>query len=725
MRNTEWIEKAEGRHTLTEAESKQLLKAYGVPVVPETVVYDEKEVGGAAEALGFPVVLKGIAAGITHKTEQGLVRLWLNDPARVTEAAKEMARKVGERLEGFLIQPQLTGKRELVAGLFHDPQFGPVIMFGIGGVFTEALQDVTFRTAPLTRADASEMIHEIRSKALLEDYRGEKAVNREQLLDTLTGLSDVAAAHPDIAEIDINPLIVSSEGELVAADALVVLNKTEQEKISHPPIDPYDLGALFHPKSIAFVGASATLGKWGHILFANTVSGGYEGEIYLVNPKGGTIAGRPVYPSVTDIPHKIDLAVVTVPAGHLFDLIPQFEEKGIKGMLLITSGFSETGADGRQAEEELVQKARAAGILILGPNTMGICNPHVRLFCVPTHARTPAGSTALVSQSGNLGVQLLSFAERQGLAMRAFSGSGNEAMITIEDYIDAFEKDDLTRTVVLYIESVKDGRRFLESASRVSRKKPIIILKGGCTDAGARAASSHTGAMASDARIFEAACRQGGIVMADHPMELLDLSAVFSSLPLPKGNRVAIMTLGGGWGVVAADLCAKYGLEVPMLTPEMITRFDEMLPPYWSRSNPVDLVGERDTRLPVLGLEELLKWEGCDAVINLGIYGRRISMARLAESVSVADPNYSKAFLEVAKQQMNDFDSAYVGHVVRLMEVHEKPVLGVSLVTEDDRTLYNVPGSAYKGLFFPSPERAVKALAKMCGYQRWTRRLET
>ena len=209
-------------------------------------------------------------------------------------------------------------------------------------------------------------------------------------------------------------------------------------------------------------------------------------------------------------------------------------------------------------------------------------------------------------------MQLMAFAEKQNIGIRGFCGSGNEAMITIEDYLDAFETDSLTRTVLLYVESIKNGRRFFESACRVGKKKPIVLLKGGQSKAGNRAASSHTGALTSDSKVFNAVCRQAGIIKVEQSMDLLDLAASFSSLPLPKGNRVAIMTLGGGWGVVTADLCSEYGLKVPELSPEIVKRLDELLPNYWSRSNPIDMVGENDNRLPMIVIQELLKWDGCD-----------------------------------------------------------------------------------------------------------------
>ena len=268
---------------------------------------------------------------------------------------------------------------------------------------------------------------------------------------------------------------------------------------------------------------------------------------------------------------------------------------------------------------------------------MGIQNPHANIILTGVHVAPKPGSTALISQSGNMGVQLLSFADSQGLGIRAFGGSGNEAMVAIEDFMEAFEVDELTRTVLLYLESVKDGKRFFESARRVGRKKPVIVLKGGRTEAGDRAAASHTGAMAADFRLFEALCRQTGVVSVHQPADMLDASMVFSSLPMPQGRRVAIMTLGGGWGVVTSDLCSDQNLRVEPLSDEIVAVLDGMLPPYWSRTNPVDLVGENDLELPMKAIEVLAAWDGCDAIIHLGISGREYLLQTLLESVNAVD----------------------------------------------------------------------------------------
>lgn len=711
---------AQPDHALCEDDAKKILSRYDIPVVSEIRVSTPEEAVKAASTTGFPVVLKGVGSKLTHKSEMGLVHIAITDSETLKKAATEIVERGGNDLEGILLQPMISGKRELVAGMFRDPQYGPVIMFGIGGIFTEALHDVSFRLAPLTDWDMDEMVNEISARAMLGNFRGEKAVKTDQIKSVLSGLSMIAIDSPEIKEIDINPLIATAEGELVAVDALIIKGDAPRRINRRPHVDKLQLASLFYPKTVAFVGASDTFGKWGHMLLTNALSGTFKGKVYLVNPKGGQIVGRPVYTSISDIEEDIDLAVVTLPAHMIMEIIPQLKSKHAKGILLITSGFGETGEEGLKLEQAMVAKAAECGIIVLGPNTMGICNPHNDFACSGAHAHPLPGSTALICQSGNMGTQLLSFAERQGIGIRAFSGSGNEAMVTIEDYMELFEIDEKTKSVVLYIESVKDGRRFFESSKRVSEKKPVIVLTGGRTETGGKAAASHTGALASNTKVTSAAFRQAGIIEVGQSIELLDLSAVFSSMPLPRGNRVAIMTLGGGWGVVTADLCSENNLEVPQLSSEIIEKLNSMLPAYWSHSNPVDIVGENDPNIPKVAIEELLKWDGCDAVIHLGIHGKRIFVGKMVDAILKVDPSHSKEDLEPLKDMLIEYENEYVSHVIKLTEKYGKPVLGVSLLTDDKtKTLYREDGCKYNGVFFPSPERAVKALSGMCRYSRW------
>ncbi len=709
-----------GPVSLNEHQGKQLLQQYGIPVVDEHLVSDPEQAVQAARILKYPVVLKGVGSRLQHKSEMGLVYLHLNDDQAVHRAALEIIKKAGGLLDGLLVQPYIPGQRELMAGVFLDPQFGPVVLLGLGGVLAEALDDAVMAIAPLSRTDAMQMVTQIKAQKLLSAFRGEKAVDTDALAQVLVGLSNLAMAHEEIAEVDINPLRITPQGVLCAVDALVLLRLPEIAPRHPKPVSPESIGRLFTPRSIAFVGASSQLGKWGHMLPVNTIGGGYQGKVYLVNTKGGTIMGQPVYTSLDRIPERVDLAVVTIPAQKVMGILPQCRIKGIRYMVLVTSGFGETGSDGKKLEQELEKAARRAGVLVLGPNTMGIANPHINLYCTGSTVTPLAGGTAMVSQSGNMGVQLLAFAEQQGIGIRGFSGSGNEAMITMEDYLEGFEVDKLTRTVILYVESLKNSRRFWQSARRVTRRKPVVLLKGGQTDIGKKAAASHTGALMSDTRVFNAMCRQTGIIKVEKPMELLDLAAAFSSLPLPKGPRVAIMTLGGGWGVVTADLCQVHDLQVPDLDSWIIEALDKLLPPYWSRSNPVDLVGEQDPDMPVKSLETLIAWDGCDAVINLGILGRRIFLQRLTQAALRSDPGVNQGFLSQIQILLDEFEQNYIRHITVLMEKYQKPVIGVHLLTDGrDKTLYRVPGSKYKGVFYQTPERAVYALSKMVAYRNY------
>ena len=722
MNPSEIITKAieEGRSALTEAEAKVVLKHYHVPVVEEKLINNINDIIVSAQEMGFPVVLKGLGSRLTHKTERGVVKLNIKNPDDLQAAAVYIKDAAGDDLEGFLLQPMLEGKREFVAGLFFDEQFGPVIMFGLGGIFTEAIGDVVFRLAPIDEEEANRMISEVSAKKLLSDFRGEKAPDRNALVRVLTGLSEMAVSIPEIKEIDINPLLVSPDGRVTAVDALIVLGERSLQKTTHVPVEPIAIAKLFYPGSIAFIGASAELSKWGQLMYTNVIAGRYSGKVYLVNPKGGEIAGRKAFKTVAEIPGPVDLAVITIPAGKVLPIIDELQQKGIKNALLISSGFGETGAEGKALEEELVKKAREAGVLILGPNTMGICNPHCSLYCTGTHVRPKPGDTVLVAQSGNLGTQLLAFAEKEGIGIRAFSGSGNEAMITIEDYLDGFEVDGMTKTVVLYIESIKNGRRFFESARRVGRNKPIIALKGGRTQAGAHAAASHTGAMASNIRVFNAACKQAGIIQANQSMELLDLSAAFSSLPLPHGNRVAILTLGGGWGVIASDLCAENGLIVQPLSTEIIQKINGLLPAYWSHANPVDLVAEMNTDTHVAIVEELLQWKECDAIIYMGIIGRKVTIQSVLESTVAVDKSYDPKMVAENLELLRVYERGLVEKTVRVMGKYHKPVIGVYLLTDETtRTVIEIEGQKYKGFVFPSPERAVKSLSMLFRYSRW------
>lgn len=375
---------------------------------------------------------------------------------------------------------------------------------------------------------------------------------------------------------------------------------------------------LFNPNSVAVVGASNGLGKWGFIIPLNLVLGGYQGELYMINPKEKSIQGLPTLKKLEDIGKPVDLVIVTVPAVLVLDVIEQCARIGTKNMVVISSGFSEMSDEGKEMEKKLAAKAVALGIRMIGPNTMGICSPPTNLFSMGSFTRPPAGHVGFVSQSGNLGVQLLGWATRAGLGISRFIGSGNEAVVTCEQVLEYYGADPETKVIIMYLEGIDNGARFLEIARRITPHKPIIALKMGATEEGARAAASHSGAVSTPHRVYRAMVKQAGIIEAASTEEMVDLARTFGHLPTPKGHRVGIMTMGGGWGVVTTDACAKQGLTLPAPSPATLEAVDQVLPEFWSHGNPVDLVGTINRAAHYAVLEAMVMDPNFDSIITLG-----------------------------------------------------------------------------------------------------------
>ncbi len=486
------------------------------------------------------------------------------------------------------------------------------------------------------------------------------------------------------------------------------------------PISVQEAGlkTVFQPKSVAVIGASATFAKWGQLILTSIVAGGFKGKIFPVNPKEREMCGLTAYPSVSEIPDPVDLAFVTTPAQTVPGVLASCGNKGVRGVVVITSGFSETDDSGEALEKEIVHISRQHRMLMVGPNTMGVIFPYAGLFATGSHSRPKKGPVAFISQSGNLGTQLIHWAQQQGIGISMFVGSGNEAMLSCTDYLAYLEHDPLTRIIVIYLESVGDGVRFVRVARRVNRKKPVIVLKGGRTRAGRTAAASHTGSMSGDDAIFRAACHQAGVLNARMPSELLNLSAGFSSLPMPRGNRVGIVTLGGGWGVVTSDECNERGLMVPDIPERTVTAIGRHLPPFWSKGNPVDLVGTRDPGAPMVAVEELLKLKRINAVICLGIIGRDEIVRLLTDSTRKADKHMPEEFLEQMEEYSRNYEEMFITRMVDFMEVYEKPVIGVTLARTERGTVRSIAGKRYSGVFYQTPEDSVTVLARMVAYAR-------
>lgn len=376
---------------------------------------------------------------------------------------------------------------------------------------------------------------------------------------------------------------------------------------------------LFEPASVAVVGASNDRSKWGYRVFSNIINGGFEGRVYPVNPGSSEVLGHKAYPRVTDIPEVPDLVVIVVPPPAVPGVMRDCAAKGVKVAVVITAGFAEVGGEGEKLQQEIVSIARSAGIRFVGPNCLGILNPAHKLHPqMPSEFARP-GPLAIVSQSGNIMNTLSRMIDSRGYGLSKAVSIGNQADIRAEDYLEYLAQDPQTKVILCYIEGFKDGARFFRIAKEVSKQKPIIMLKAGETPAGAKAAHSHTASLAVPDAIIQAMCRQAGIIRVSELDELVDTGIAFLRQPLPRGRRVAIITGGGGWGVLTADACAKLGLEVVTLPPETIQELDAFMPPWWNRGNPVDFVGgtPRENHLKVV--EALLRCPVVDGVIALGL----------------------------------------------------------------------------------------------------------
>ena len=619
--------------TLSEAASKALLRAAGVPMADEREVKTAREAALAASEIGFPVVAKLCGDAIAHKTERGLVRLKLSDVVAVERAAQELlsAATAQDGEVTVLVAPMVQGNRELIAGVVRDPQFGASVMLGIGGIFAEAIADVVFRPAPLDRITAHEMIGDLATQKLLGEFRGEACVDREKLVDVLVGLGSLAHSRSDIASIDINPLIIGSDGVPVAVDALVEIGEADASIATaraRPSVEQFQ--ALFEPRGVVVAGASSHPGKFGFVSLHNILAGGFKGQIFGTNLQGENVLGIQTVADIDQLPdNAIDLVFVCTPASANPALLRTCAAKGVKAAFLTSAGYGEAGVEGKKAEEELIALADELGILLAGPNGQGVVSTPANLCAQIVAPYPPAGHIGVASQSGNFVSSFLNWSRSSGVGISRAVSAGNAAAVTVADYLDFYADDEATAVGLAYLEGISDGRSLMTRLAGVAARKPLVLVKGGATESGAHAAASHTGALAANDKIFDGFCRAAGITRAVTVEEAFEAAATFATQPLPKGPNVVIMTTAGGWGVVTSDALARDGLLKLLELPEDLkAQIDGKLPPRWSKANPVDCAGgeTRDTIPEVL--EMIALHPDVDAVIYLGL-GIQSNQARL------------------------------------------------------------------------------------------------
>ncbi|MCL4465890.1 MAG: acetate--CoA ligase family protein [Chloroflexi bacterium] len=528
-----------------------------------------------------------------------------------------------------LIEEMCTPGEELIVGAFNEPQLGPVVMCGLGGVFVEVLRDVAFRVAPITARDAREMWTGLVGAPILRGARGRPPLDTDALESLLLRIGGagglLAIAGDNFSELDLNPVFLYPRG-LRVVDARLILRPagsagTSNRRQEYPP-DKENLAgvmrAIFDPSSIAVIGASPEAHKLGFRIVKNLVDFGFQGKVYPVHPSASEIYGVAAYPSLSEIPGPVDRAIVAVSAAATPKVMMDCAEKGIVAAQIYTAGFGELSEHGAFLERQLVVSA-GGRVRIVGPNCYGTYAPASRITMVPGASPEP-GPIGFISQSGGLTLDAVRRGGEMGLRYRKAISIGNSVDLGASDFLWDFAQDDEVKLIGMYLEAARDERRLAESLREIGPRKPVVILKGGQTRTGSRAAASHTGAVASDSLVWRGLFHQTGVSAVESVEEFFDTMLAFQTLPLSAGPRVALIGPGGGASVLASDAAERAGLEVPLFEPVTVQALAALgLPPGTSLVNPLDVPASvlrlEDGRVLGQLLDVVIRDAGLDAML--------------------------------------------------------------------------------------------------------------
>ncbi|HKZ61267.1 MAG TPA: 3-hydroxypropionate--CoA ligase [Nitrososphaera sp.] len=587
---------------ITEELAKQVLAEYGVKVPKYALAKSADEAGRQAQEVGFPLVAKIVSPQILHKTDVKGVKVGLQNEAAVKETFNDMYGRLSKQynVKGVLLEKMAaSGGIELIVGLQNDSQFGPVIMAGIGGIYTEVFKDVAFRVLPITKEDAIEMIEDLKGNKILKGFRGMAPVNMDVLTTALVNIGKFGTEMaPYYESIDFNPVIFY-ENDYVVVDAKILLReKPDLEIVSKAQPDSEYMDLFFNAKSIALIGASPEPGKVGNSVLESMVKHDYKGKVYPVNAKGyPEIMGIKAYKSLDDISEKVELVVVTVDLRFVPDLLRSAAKKGIHNFVVISGGGKELGGERAAIEAQMKELSKQLRIRIIGPNCIGMFNGENRLDCAfQGHARMlrpKNGNVAFLSQSGTVGIAFMESADTFG--MSKMISYGNRSDVDEADMIWYLSEDPQTKVVGLYVEGFGDGRKFMNTAKRVikDRSKPIVVFKNGRSTRGAKQAASHTGSLGGSYGVVKGALDQAGIISVDSYEELTAALKALTWQPVPKGGRVAMVTNGAGPIIAAIDHFERLGLQVAELTDQSKKTLQDHYPPTYviQSGNPCDITG--------------------------------------------------------------------------------------------------------------------------------------
>lgn len=608
---------------ITEESAKEILSEYEIRVPRYALVTNADEAVNKAKELGYPLVAKIVSPQILHKTDVGGIRVGLKSEAEVRQTFEDLYTRLSKqyKVKGVLLERMVTQGIELIVGLQNDSQFGPVIMVGLGGIYTEIFKDVVFRILPITNAEATSMIEDLRGKQILKGFRGAEPIDIEMLSNALVKIgrlgTDMAAYYESI---DFNPVIVYPNDYYVVDAKMILREKPNPEAISKSLPDSSHMDLFFNARSVALIGASPEIGKVGNSVLESLVKHDYKGKVFPVNAKGyPEIMGIKAYKSLDEINEPIDIVIVTVDLKYVPDLLKSSGKKGIHNMVIISGGGKELGGERADIEQQIKELSNQLKIRIIGPNCIGIFNGENRLDCAfqghHRMLRPRNGEVAFLSQSGTVGIAFMETSDAFG--MSKMISYGNRSDVDEADMIWYLSEDPQTKVIGLYVEGLGDGRKFINTAKNVIREtnKPIIVFKNGRTDRGAKQAASHTGSLGGSYNIVKGSFDQVGIISVDSYEELTGSLKALTWQPIPKGNKVAMVTNGAGPIIAAIDQFERLGLQLAQLSEQTLNSFKEHYPTTYVIGNPCDITGSANSDDYKFAIQAFMDDENVDIIM--------------------------------------------------------------------------------------------------------------